>query len=261
MLVFIITYFVSFLLFFVTARYRVPVIPFFIILASYAIVDTIVHIKKRTSCLYQAVIFACTFILFNSNITNIQDNPALNNLTTGTIEYQKKNYTAAINYIEKSLPHYSSDAEVLAMMGDCYKQLRQPDKALHYFLQAVSINPDMVGIYDNIGNMYYATGQLNEAKRYLLKAVEVDNKHVAAYVNLGHIFSMQDSLEKALENYTAALTINPDNPTVLYYAGVAEYKRGRLDRASLYWQRVIAIDPNHQDARRGLATIQAMQNK
>jgi len=256
-----ITYFVSFILFFVTARYRVPVIPFLIILASFATIDTIACIAKRKSCLYQAVIFAITFILFNANFTKIKDNPALNNLTIGTIEYQKKNYDKAVNYIEKALPHYSNDADVLGILGDCYKFLHKPEKALLYFQKALSVNPLMPGIHDNIGNMYYVMGQFNEAKPYLLRAAEVDPQRVAAYVNLGHIFSMQDSLELALENYTAALDINPDNPTVLYYAGLAEYKLKHLDRAADYWQRVLMIDPNNQDARHGLQTIRAMPNR
>jgi len=83
---YIAAYALSFIVFFVCARYRVPLIPFYIIFASSAIVYGVERLKKKQyKQLYIPVtIFIGSYLFFNANIFNIkQTNPGLNYCTLG----------------------------------------------------------------------------------------------------------------------------------------------------------------------------------
>ena len=253
------TYFVSFLLFFICARYRIPIIPFLIILAGYAIIDTIDRVRKRKPLLYHGFIFVGALIFFNLNITKIRDNPALNYLTIGSIEYQKGNYQSAINYIQKSMPQYSKDVDVLMMLADSYRRTDKPEQALSFYLEARQIEPNRPEIHENIGALYFYLRRLNEAKHYLTEAIKYNPLSDVSYLNLGHIYFIQDSLEKAASSYKMALEISPTIIDAIYYLGLCEYKLRHFTAAEQHWKRLLQIEPNHTPARQGLQAISEMQ--
>jgi len=259
LLLLLVTYFVSFLLFFICARYRVPITPFLIILASFAIIDTIACIKARKAFAPQLLIFVGTLIFFNANITKIKDNPALNYLTIGSIEYGKKNYPEAITYLNRSLPQYSGDVEVLTMLADCYRHTNKPEQALNNYLKALQIDSNIPSIRENIGALYFYLRRFDEAERYLREAVTMDPTSIAANVNLGHIYLTKGDIEKAIAYYTRVLEIDPGMVEALYYAGLAEYKRRNFPEAERYWRRVLAINPNDQRASQGLKALSGMR--
>ena len=259
MLLLITAYFISFLMFFVCARYRIPIIPFLIVLAGYAVVDTIERIRKKESLLYQVLIFVGTLIFFNINITKIKDNPALNYLTIGSIEHQRGNFQSAINYIQRSMTHYSKDIEVLMMLADSYRRTDRPEQALSFYLQALQIEPNRPEICENVGALYFYLRRLNEAKYYLNEAIKYNPLSEISYVNLGHIYFVQDSLGKAILSYQKALDIKSDLIDALYYLGLCEYKRRDFASAEKYWKRLLRIEPNHTPALQGLQAISEMQ--
>lgn len=248
-------YFLSFLLFFICARYRVPITPLLIILASFAVVDTIACVRRRESILYQSMIFIGTLIFFNANITTIKDNPQLNHLTLGSLEYQKKNYQTAITHIEKSLPLYSKDVEVLTMLADCYRRTGKPLQALDCYQKVLVIEPGTPEIYENIGALYFNLRRLDDAELYFTEAAKINPGSFVSYVNLGHIYLVQEDLGQALAYYTKALEIRPNLIDALYHAGLAEFKRKNLAEAAGYWKRILAVDPDHQPALQGLKAI------
>jgi Flp pilus assembly protein TadD len=250
MLIFIITYSFSFILFFVCARYRLPIIPFLIILSSFAITTSIHHLKKGMyrQCIAPFVIFIASYVLFNSNISRLKDNPAINYLALGEAEFRNSNYNRALSYLTKALPYYSHDGEVMNQLGACYYYLGQYEEALKYYLRSIEINPHQSEAYDNIGSIYYSRRQFETAKNYFLKAIETNPKIAGSYYNMGSVYFAQDSLQKALHYYEQAISLNPNLINALFYAGVIEQKLGNSAQARVLWERVLSLNPQHQDA-------------
>jgi 4-amino-4-deoxy-L-arabinose transferase-like glycosyltransferase len=250
MLIFIITYSFSFIIFFVCARYRLPIIPFLIILSSFAITTLIQAIKNRAyrRLIVPLVIFIASCVFFNANISKLKDNPAINYLILGEVEYRNSHYNKALSYLKKALPYYSHDGEVMNQLGACYYSLGQYEEAIKYYLRSIEINPHQSEPYDNIGSIYYSRRQYDTAKNYFLKAIEINPKFASSYYNIGSVYFAQDSLHKALHYYKQAINLNPNLINALFYAGVIEQKLGNSVQAKVLWERVLSLNPQHQDA-------------
>ncbi len=73
------------------------------------------------------------------------------------------------------------------------------------------------------------------ARAELAKIEKLDNKH-------HKLASMKENLQKAVDNRV----------TRLFESGVSAYSRGLFERAADNWREVLALDPDHQQARENL---------
>ncbi len=223
-LLFIISYSFSFILFFVCARFRLVIIPFCIIFATFAIlfyIDTMKR-KKFKDLLIPSLLFISSYVFFNANIFSIQHiNPALNYLTIGV----------------------------------AYKKTGQTQKALESYRRAVQLNPsDPDGYYD-IGNIYAESDNYTLAKQYYLRAIEVDPYSARAYNNLGNIYFETGDYERALAYYDYAIAIEPDYQTPYYHAGLIHKILGDFAKAESLWLQGLAINPDNALIRRSLQNL------
>jgi len=256
LLLFIFVYSLSFILFFVCARYRLPIITFLIILASFAIISFLTEIKKSKSILPPLVIFFTSFIFLNVNILKLRPtDPGLNYLTLAVAEYEKENYSATISYLHKSL-HYNPDyAEALTLLGSAYKRTGKSDQASSYYLKAIRCDPTQPEPYFNLGNIYVEAGKFEEAEKLYLKAIEIDPYSARAHNNLGNIYFNYGNFESALLHYGKASKLEPNYTSPLYHAGFVFVKLGDHAKAESLWIKVLEIEPKHEDAIRALKTF------
>ena len=254
---FTITYSLSFILFFVNARYRLPIIPFLIILASYAIITTYDDVKRRNRYVFIPVgIFVVSLIVFNVNFLSIRRvNPALNYLTIAGANYEQENYKSAIANCEEALQYSPGYAEALVLMGSSYKKLGNRQKALQYYAEALERDPQQPEAYYNMGNIYAEAGNYDEAEKLFLLAISVDPYSARAYNNLGNIYFSKNLLQTAREYYNKARTLEPNYTSPLYHVGLVEYRLGNTAQAESLWHKVLEIEPDHRGALRALQTF------
>jgi tetratricopeptide (TPR) repeat protein len=223
-IIFIISYSVSFIIFFICARYRLVIIPFLIIWACYAVLfisDTI-RKRKHKSLFTPSLLFVGFYVFFNANIFNItQSNPALNYLT----------------------------------LGVAYKQNGKTKKALDCYTKAINIDPNQPEGYYNMGNIYAQHKNFEAAKQLYLKAIAVDPKSARAYNNLGNIYFETGEFAAALKYYNIAHTLEPDYETPLYHAGLIYKSQGDLAKAESLWLEVLRINPNNKLVKNALGAI------
>jgi len=224
-LIFIITYALSFIIFFVCARFRLVIIPFLIIFASFAILFFIDDLrnKKYRGLLIPLIILTVTYVFFNANIFHIQQyNPALNYLT----------------------------------LGVAYQNTGKTQEALESYKRALEFDPNDAETYSNIGNIYAERKNFIVAKQLYLKAIEIDPTSAKAYNNLGNIYFEMGDYEKALECYHNAIILEPDFQTPFYHAGLIYKRLGDFARAESVWIRALEINPGHERIRRALERLQ-----
>ncbi len=65
--------------------------------------------------------------------------------------------------VEKREQLRDSFAQALIGLGRMYRQLREPDRALGYFLRAVTEKPDREDVHRNIMKIYYESGRIEDA--------------------------------------------------------------------------------------------------
>lgn len=262
-LLIVISYSFSFIPFFVCTRFRHIVIPFLIILASFAIISVIDEIKKRRIKNFKMVlvIFISTFIFFNANIYRLRKvDHALNYLTLADVEYKKENYQKTIVYLREALNHNPNYAEALNRLGETYQKIGNTQQALFYFSKAIESDQTQPEAYCNIGNIYAMAGEYVKAKDFYFKTIEIDPFSARAYNNLGNVCFSQGDFKTALEYYEKASALEPNYVSPLYHTGLVYRKLGDVAKAESLWREVLEINPGHRAAQRALKRLNNNKN-
>lgn len=178
-LLFLLSHMTANVLFFITARYRLPVTPTLIIFMAYFILS----IKKEVLDKAPLIIFmwiaigilVFTFVLFPWKGLN-----------------PKSDYASSYGNI-----------------GILFHLTGNPQKAIRYFRMSIEYDPTHVKSYNNIGGIYYAMGNKEEAIKYWKKGLELDPQSPLIHQNLGNMYTREGQLEKAKNAYKIAAARMP----------------------------------------------------
>lgn len=85
-------------------------------------------------------------------------------------------------------------------------------EAAKYFQDLVNLYPDIKEGYLNLGLAYAKDNQLKKSTSYWEQAVKIDNKYSDAYYNLGLTYKILKNNNKAVENLTRYILLNPEDP-------------------------------------------------
>lgn len=112
-------------------------------------------------------------------------------------------FLKAQNYIEK--------AEVLTLIGWAHSLVGQMEKAKSYCLKAIQKDPDYGPPYNDLGSYLLAEGQVEESLKWFdlaKRAINYQNREYP-YINSGRAFMTKKDLNRALEEFSKALTLAP----------------------------------------------------
>lgn len=112
-----------------------------------------------------------------------------------------------------------NDPNVLNNLGDMYGRHQDYQKAMASFSKAIELKPDYADAYHNLANIQTALYLKEKKDEYLKDAI--DNYLLAvkynpllwqSHQNLGIIYFNMGNNDKAIEELTKAIKINPSNP-------------------------------------------------
>ena len=154
----------------------------------------------------------------------------------------------------------SSFATTLNNIGAAYHSTGEPQKALVYYLKALSIWQQEVGdrsgfatTINNIGVVCHSRAQFEEALQYFEQALpitqEVDYRSGEATVinNIGRVYNSKGQFEKALEFYKKALPIRQEvgdhlgEATTLNNIGTVYRQTSQFEKALEYYEKALLI--------------------
>jgi len=156
--------------FFVTARYRLPLVPLFIIFMCYFIFNIAKEIKKKK---YKHItlwsIISIASVLFVTipwkELDKEHDLSATYNNIGLTFHISSKDHEKAIQYFERAIIADTNFVKSYNSMGVAYYILGRKDEALKYWSKGLKINPNYGPIHQNYANYYYNEGQFEKAKQ------------------------------------------------------------------------------------------------
>ncbi|MBR3833374.1 MAG: tetratricopeptide repeat protein [Lachnospiraceae bacterium] len=126
-------------------------------------------------------------------------------------------FTEAIEVLDKILLEYqehSSDLEntikVYNLKANCLDMLNQLEEALKVFEKVVELEPNHRTVYGRMGDILKEQGKLSQALEMYSKQIELAPS-VVAYINRGNLNRFFHKYKTALEDYNAALKLEPNN--------------------------------------------------
>ena len=99
-----------------------------------------------------------------------------------------------------------------------------------------------------MGNALKEQGKLDEAIEAFTKALSIQPDNTAAYNNMGNVLKDQGKPEEAIEAYNKAISKRPDYAEAYSNMGNVLKEQGKLDEAVEAYKKAISINPDYDDA-------------
>ena len=207
-LLYVLSYCLGVVAFFVAARYRVPVLPVLLVFAAYglwALWDWVRAGRWRRLGLGLAV---CLVFAFAAN-----------------------SHLAPMDMEGDAAIHYN--------LGNAYAEAGDKKRALAAFERAVAEDPEYWQAWLNLGGVKAALGDLIGGGEIFARVAQKAPRQVEPWMNLAHVRIMQRDLEGAFSYYESALAANP-KLLPAYVEMIRLYgQMGDLARAAHILQRAV----------------------
>ena len=121
----------------------------------------------------------------------------------------KKDWAGALSVAQQWVRSQPMQAIAWQELGDAYRNINRPRRAVSPYMQALRIDPDLFGSWLNLGFSYLSLNQY----------------------------------ERAIESFVEALRLRPGDATALYNTGVAYYFQNRQDKVKEVYAALVKLDP------------------
>jgi len=234
-ILFIVLYPLTVILFFVASRYRAPAVPIFALLAAAGMVSVAEKVRLR---------WQREFVLIGAVAAGM----VLLSTMPGPFCQEQGSF----------------DPEFFQFVGIGMSNRGLNAEAMGYLSEALRLKPDYNETYFYMGEALMGQGKLDGAIEYYRKALrlKLDNSiEYFAYNNLGTALLKQGKVDEAIEQYKEALRLKPDLPIVHDNLGIALLKQGKVDEAIEHYKEALRLKPDFPEARKNLASALARQKK
>ncbi len=217
--IFLIVYAVTVVAFFITARYRLPLVPFLILLASAGIVRLVTDVRERKNLELSVAIVILVISGLVVNRTYFDEG----------FSNQFQNYLNVGSSFERA--------------GKLAEAEQQYKKALDYY-------PYSGSAYNDLGYVQMMQGKLDQALGSLRTALQYEPDNPKIYKNLGLLMQRQGNLYEALNDFR--LAVQKSRPEVTSHEELAQYLLNvavtydalqQSDSASVFYRRAISTAP------------------
>ncbi len=210
-------------LFFYTSRFRLPLLPFIIIIASYGFWNIINLIKTKQFFIKNLIIITVSaLITFNIYHGSVAKSSSMSLNRKGLHEYYSGNYNASIKIFHEALSQNKSYPEVNLNLGSSFLKMSKADSAEYYFKQEIKYNSERHKAYINLSSIYYLREDYPKALRFAQKSVDLAPYDINANKILFRVLAKIDSISHTtLQNKLNTLIKNTNNNIhLLYDAGL-----------------------------------------
>ena len=145
------------------------------------------------------------------------------------------------------------------------------DSAIYHLDKAVALHPKYVNGYLNLGLAWFQKRDLDKAEYFWNQArrnfpthpffrQSYDPALANAFVENARQEGQKGNVPKAIEFIARALRYDSSNAETWYHYGGANYSIGKVNEAYRGWSKCLQINPNHAEAKKGLAILTQQAN-
>lgn len=166
---------------------------------------------------------------------------------------------AAIEKAKRSPDDF--DAQIKA--GEAYYQIEKFDDAVGFYTRANQLKPDDREVIVQLGNVNFDGNRLDEAEKWYLKALakKADDVNVRTDLGLTFVFRDPPNYDRAIQEFTRSLEIDPNHTQTLQNLTVAYSKKGDAAKAASTLSKLEAVDPSNAALAKLKETVAKMPSK
>lgn len=251
-------YAASVVMFFISARYRLPLVMFLLPLAAAGLVEAADQMSRRRIRRVVCALLIATAVAIVANwplvIRGSNRVLAYNNIANALSQDAAKADTA-VAYYERALAIDRNDSKTHNDYGNFLTTLGWPDAAIVHLTESVRLRPDYVAAHHNLGVAYERRNDRAAAQRQYRHAIELDPTFAAGYNALGAILAADGQTAKAIEHFKQAIEHDPQYATAHNNLGAALVRMGKLLEGARHYERAIELRPSHTLARENLDKV------
>ena len=151
----------------------------------------------------------------------------------------------AMHFAHKGLAIDESNADIHAVLGECYLRQRQYEKAISECERAIDLNPNLADAYFHLGRVLHHAGKHKEAVKQFKKAIRLNPMPQSYfYLNLGFSYQHLGKHEDAIKAFKETIRMTP-KMLFPYLRLAASYSLLGQDEDARAWvAEVYKINPN-----------------
>lgn len=171
--------------------------------------------------------------------------------------YRGDGVDAALSVLRKAINLYPETGELYYHAGLLTSREGRYDEAEVWLRQAVDRNPEHSDWYLTLANIWRYRGDFDRAAQAYRQVIERFPNYAPAYFELAWAYKQLDQPEDALNvlEQTSSLA-QPSNPVYYLRAGDIYEWTGHDDLARHYYELVLKVDPENQDARLSIERVE-----
>jgi tetratricopeptide (TPR) repeat protein len=201
------------------------------------------------------------FTLFLNDVENSPNSAKLRNAAGGELVTQSVNeqnaekrnqmLREAIGHLKEATRIHPNYKNAYLLLGNAYNYLQEFDQSIESFQKALNIDPAYrdakrnLGItYKDAGKFYGETrGELDKAIQYLNQAYSLLPKEYEVLRLLGVAHGVKGNGYEAVEYFTLASEINPNDPQAWLNLGTAQMAIGNTDLGMQFREKAFQMEP------------------
>ena len=238
-------YLVSLLPFFITSRYRLPVVPVMVIFCAHGAVWLWerVRSRERAGWLPPAAVLVLALIVVNLPLVDFSLGPQY--AIIGAVYRDAGDYASAAEYYRLATKESPDFDLAYNSLGSSLSRLGRDSEAERALLKALEINPGLASAQSNLGLVYLRKGRVDEARRRLLDATRLDPTLKAAWDNLARLGIMTQDAAIARTALERVIALDPGDAfahwnLAIVYGGDPE----RRDDSIRHARQAGALEPS-----------------
>ncbi|MDR2160128.1 MAG: tetratricopeptide repeat protein [Treponema sp.] len=173
------------------------------------------------------------------------------NYNLGYLEFQKKNYEKAIQFLQKARQQDPESAAVLRYLGHAFFRIKKPKEAMAFIRKAIDLAPDDKESLHTLAECYYEAGQTEQALRIFNHLRPDPVMGPESCLIAGTIHSEARQYENAIQDFEIGLKHQNVKPEILtdlrYRLAAVCLKQNDMGKALELLKLIQMENPGYKD--------------
>jgi Tfp pilus assembly protein PilF len=246
-LAWIVLFMAGVIVFFVNARYRIPVLPFLLIFAAYAVVEGWACWRRgeRRGLAVPAILGLLALLAVNVPAIGHRENIAQARFADAVAWRQKGNLAEAERALRDAVRLDPNLAEARTNLANLLTERGETGDALRAYQQAIAAAPGNARGYANLASFYLDAGKTAAAESTVTRGLAIDPDNSEALRILGVVREQRGDLAGAREAYLHALRFTRERPRLENNLAGLAMREGRMDEAEQRLRTAVELEPKY----------------